>query len=47
VRGLIADLWYGSVTLNTGDTYPNSTARTFVQLGDLVFPWDGSVVVTA
>jgi hypothetical protein len=41
------DLWFGSTAIGEGDTYPAGAARDFVQFGHLVFPWDGSVPVTA
>lgn len=42
-KGLVYDLWWGNVTLNTGDTYPNNTTRSLVQIVDMVFPWNGSI----
>lgn len=48
----VFDLWWGPAPPNsdsyvnskTGHTYPNDGSRTFVQFGDMVFPWDGSKV---
>lgn len=45
--GTVADLWWGADTAPQGQTYPNDATRTFVQFGVLIFPWDGSVVVTS
>lgn len=41
------DLWFGSITPGEGDTYPAGGSNEFVQFGHLIFPWDGSVPVTA
>lgn len=46
-HGQLFDVWFGSTALNEGDTYPNSTAKTFVQVGNLVLPWNGSTFQTA
>ena len=45
--GRIYDLHWGLAALAEGDTYPSGGTRTFVQFGDMVFPWDGSVVQTS
>lgn len=45
--GTVADLWWGADTAPQGQTYPNDATRLFVQFGVLIFPWDGSVVVTS
>lgn len=42
-HGQLFDLWLGLEITNHGDTYPNDTSRQFVQIGDLIFPWNGSV----
>lgn len=41
------DVWFGSIAVNEGDTYPSGGTREFAQFGHLIFPWDGSVPVTA
>lgn len=41
------DMWFGSTALAEGDTYPAGGTKEFVQFGHLIFPWDGSVPVTA
>lgn len=46
-HGQIFDMWLGLDITNIGDTYPNDTSRQFVQFGDLIFPWNGSVPLTA
>lgn len=49
-HGRIADLWYGSTALNSGDTIeenPVAPTRSFAQFGDLIVPWDGSVPLIA
>lgn len=45
--GTVYDAWWGADTLSEGTTYPNDASRTHVQFGVMVFPWDGSVVVTS
>jgi hypothetical protein len=42
-QGMLYDLWWGPNVRYNGDTYPGGTDRSFVQVGHLVFPWDGSV----
>jgi hypothetical protein len=49
-NGELFDIWWAPAMntqlvanpKNTGMTYPNDSSRTFIQLGDMVFPWDGS-----
>ena len=43
--GTVTDMWVGNSTAASGDTYPNDTSRLFVQVGDMILPWDGSAVV--
>lgn len=46
-HGALSDMWYGDVTLVSGDTYPAvAPLKQFVQIGDLVLPWDRSTPVT-
>lgn len=42
-RGRIYDLWWGATAVATGDCYPGDGSRQFVQFGDLIHPWDGSI----
>lgn len=46
-HGSVVDLWAGSTTNNTGDTFPAGATRTFMTFGDIVLPWDGTVLTTA
>lgn len=46
-HGQIEDLWWGSTTPATGDTYPSGGSATFLQAGDMVFPWDGTALTIA
>lgn len=39
-QGTFVDLWAGSSTVATGDTYP-ATGNNFIQIGVLIFPWSG------
>jgi hypothetical protein len=49
-NGELFDMWWAPAMntelatspKNTGTTFPNDGSCTFIQLGDLVFPWDGS-----
>lgn len=42
-HGKLFDAWWGSNQKQTGDTYPDSTARTLVQFSNIVVPWNGTV----
>jgi hypothetical protein len=46
-QGLVYDLWWGLTINGNGDTYPNDATRQFVQHGDLVFPNNGSAILTS
>lgn len=46
-HGTLVDLWFGSTTPATQDTYPNDASRQFVQVGDLIYPWNGTVMSIA
>lgn len=41
-KGTLFDLWWGSTAQGTPTTYPEDNSLTFVQLDDLIFPWDGT-----
>lgn len=43
-RGALDDIWWGSTAISSGDTYPASGSKDFVQLGDLVLPWNGTTM---
>lgn len=46
--GSMFDLYWGQDVLgNPVDNYPSGGSKTFIQIGELVFPWDGSTPVTA
>jgi hypothetical protein len=45
--GPVDDIWLCSTNVPSGDTFPNSTARTFIVASPLVMPHDGSVVLTS
>lgn len=48
LQGRLADCWFGSTTRNTGDFYPSGVTNQFVQIGNLIWPWDGTTtLVTA
>jgi hypothetical protein len=46
-HGRLSDIWFGSAAtaITDGSTYPAGVARTFIQCGQLVLPWDGSAPV--
>jgi hypothetical protein len=44
-KGQVYDLWWGSGSIATGDTYPAAgSTRQFIQVQQLILPWDGLVV---
>lgn len=43
-HGMFSDLWFGMSSLQLCMYYPDNTSRQFVQIGNLVFPWDGSAI---
>lgn len=46
-HGEVPDVWWVGTDAAVADTFPDSTARTFVSWGDIVLPWDGSVMESA
>lgn len=46
-HGAVIDIWAGSTINNSGDTYPTGATRTFMTFGDIIMPWDGTVLTTA
>jgi hypothetical protein len=42
-KGALYDMWWGSVTRSTGDSYPNDTSYQFAQFGDFILPFDGTL----
>lgn len=42
-HGEIFDLYYGLEAVADGDTYPNDVTRQFLQIGEFIFPWNGTV----
>lgn len=43
--GVLDDVWWAPTTTATGDTWPNDATRQFVQIGGVIIPHSGSVVV--
>jgi hypothetical protein len=41
-KGDLADLWWGSTSVDLGSTYPGDGTKQLVQVGHLVFPWNGT-----
>ena len=39
-HGELTDVWWGTTILATGSYYPETLPRQFVQLGDIIVPWD-------
>jgi len=45
-KGRRPDVWSGQYQIaNTGDTYPSDLTRQFIQMGSLIYPWDGATVL--
>lgn len=44
-HGTFYDLWMGSTSVVTADTYPSDGSMQFVQAGPLVFPWNGAPTI--
>jgi len=42
-KGILHDIWWGSNTRSTGDTYPSDGSYQFVQFYDLILPWNGTL----
>jgi hypothetical protein len=43
-QGSLQDMWWGSANVASGDTYPNDASNQFVQIGNLILPWNGGGV---
>jgi hypothetical protein len=43
-HGDLFDLWWGLTAVATGDFYPGDASKQFVQLGDVIFPWNGGAI---
>lgn len=43
-HGNLIDAWAGSSAVGSGDTYPNDASNQFVQVGNLILPWNGGAV---
>lgn len=39
-HGELFDIWWGDDAISDGGHYPGTTPRQFVQVGDIVLPWD-------
>lgn len=46
VHGAFIDLWYGSNGVASADSYNSSGSLQFAQLGNLIYPWNGSTTIT-
>jgi len=44
-HGEVFDMWWGLSFVGTGRYYPETGTKAFVQIGDFVFPWDGSTLI--
>lgn len=45
-HGSVFDLWWTLSSYADGDTFPSGATKTFVVMGDVVFPWNGTTLVT-
>lgn len=43
-HGSFYDLWAGSASVATGDTYPGDGSNQFAQFGCIILPWNGGAV---
>ena len=43
--GEMFDLWWGFSFAGTGSYYPDTGTKTYVQVQDMIFPWDGSTLI--
>lgn len=41
--GVVFDMWGGSTSNPEGTCYPGNATRQFIQFGNFIFPWNGSV----
>lgn len=44
-NGELYDLWWGFTSVGSGRYYPASGAKTFIQISNMIFPWDGSTII--
>lgn len=42
--GQLKDMWYTSTGTVGGEFFPNDTSRQFVNIGDVVLPWNGDLI---
>lgn len=42
--GALTDLWWGATAVADGDYYPADLTRQFVQIVDIIVPWNGSAM---
>ena len=40
-NGELYDIWWGPTSRMTGHTYPDDGSLDFIQLGEMILPWDG------
>ena len=45
MHGNVYDLWWGFNWVRTGRYFPEAGTRLFIQVADMVFPWDGSTTI--
>lgn len=43
--GTFTDIFWGAANVQDGETYPTNLTRQFIQMGDLVVPWNGVIPV--
>ena len=44
-NGEMFDLWWGLTNADTGRYYPDTGTKSYVQVEDMIFPWDGSTLI--
>lgn len=43
-HGYLYDLWTGSASIATGDSYPGDASNQFAQFGTIILPWNGGAI---
>jgi len=44
-NGELYDLWWGFTSVGSGRYFPAAGGKNFVQISNMIFPWDGSTII--
>lgn len=44
-HGEVFDMWFGSTIVPSGDNYPGDASKQFVQINNLIIPWNGTNIL--